>query len=237
MTNLLSITGAFAATLWLLLARPTESSFTTRGRRRRRSSSAGCSVVWLTARPLSTQNKIQVSQADIPRDLDAIRQCRAAAFDDADNKPMLESQRNFLNATSVAAGRAICFVARRDDRWSTFFSSAGPARPVLGTADVKFRNNKACCFINNVLVAPQARGRGVGKRLIRAVEEAALEKNMETAALEVCTSNTAAVALYRSCGYRPAGVPHAALARLGEWTHLGFQIQMAKDLSSSAAAR
>lgn len=243
MRNLLSITGAFAAaTLLLLAARPTESSFATTGRRRRRST-AGASV-WLTARSLSTQDKIQVSQADIPRDLDAIRKCRAAAFDgDANNKPMLDSQRNFLNATSVAAGRTTCFVARdSDDRWPTLFPSAGPAHPVLGTADVKFRSNnrKACCFINNVFVTPPARGRGVGKRLLQAVEQAAIDKYSDdaqttAASLEVYTSNTAAVALYRSSGYRPAGIHNAALARLGAWTNFGFQIQMTKDLSAAAA--
>lgn len=54
-------------------------------------------------------------------------------------------------------------------------------------------------------VARAARRRGLGRRLVRAAEEAARHAGARRMLLEVADDNAAAVALYRGCGYRELG--------------------------------
>jgi [ribosomal protein S18]-alanine N-acetyltransferase len=55
--------------------------------------------------------------------------------------------------------------------------------------------------IMNIAVAPQQRGRGVGRQLIEHAIAAAREKGAEMLVLEVRESNAAAIALYESFGF------------------------------------
>ena len=55
--------------------------------------------------------------------------------------------------------------------------------------------------ILNVAVAPSARGRGVGKALMRGMIKAAKARGAETMFLEVRVSNVAALRLYRGFGF------------------------------------
>ena len=59
--------------------------------------------------------------------------------------------------------------------------------------------------ITNLAVHPDARRRGVGIALMRALELLAREKNLIFLSLEVRESNVAARALYASCGWREEG--------------------------------
>jgi ribosomal protein S18 acetylase RimI-like enzyme len=54
-------------------------------------------------------------------------------------------------------------------------------------------------------VAPQARGQGVGDRLIEAVEQWARQSGVTTLRLSVVQDNDAATALYQRNGLRPTG--------------------------------
>lgn len=67
-------------------------------------------------------------------------------------------------------------------------------------------------------VAPHARRRGVGERLVRAALEAAREQGRPRVLLEVTSSNTGALALYERMGFRLTGVrtPHPRRADLEE---------------------
>lgn len=60
--------------------------------------------------------------------------------------------------------------------------------------------------VYNIAVAEEYRCRGIGKKLLRLSLEAASRNGAEQAILEVRTSNTPAIALYRSLGFSQAGV-------------------------------
>src|ERR1700687_1300596 len=55
--------------------------------------------------------------------------------------------------------------------------------------------------LENIVVAPAARHRGIGKRLLEALFDAARETNSFAVFLEVRESNTAARTLYESLGF------------------------------------
>jgi ribosomal protein S18 acetylase RimI-like enzyme len=51
-------------------------------------------------------------------------------------------------------------------------------------------------------VEERQRGRGLGRRLLTAVEDAAREKGLRATVLETQTTNVAAIGFYRACGYQ-----------------------------------
>ena len=59
--------------------------------------------------------------------------------------------------------------------------------------------------IENVAVAPDFRGRGIGRALVCAAIEGARSLNAEAVFLEVRASNAAARALYARCGFAETG--------------------------------
>jgi [ribosomal protein S18]-alanine N-acetyltransferase len=59
--------------------------------------------------------------------------------------------------------------------------------------------------LENIVVAPAARHRGIGKRLLEALFDAARETNSSAVFLEVRESNTAARTLYEGSGFEPTG--------------------------------
>ncbi|MEL6478414.1 MAG: GNAT family N-acetyltransferase [Pseudomonadota bacterium] len=54
-------------------------------------------------------------------------------------------------------------------------------------------------------VAPEARGKGIGKRLVLGIIAWARDEGFETLALDVADTNAPAIALYESCGFAPTG--------------------------------
>jgi len=81
-------------------------------------------------------------------------------------------------------GLAVCFTG-----FSTF-----AARPLLN--------------LHDLAVAPAHRGRGVGRRLLEAVEEAARAAGCCKITLEVRDDNVPAQLLYRALGYGDGAAPH-----------------------------
>jgi ribosomal protein S18 acetylase RimI-like enzyme len=61
--------------------------------------------------------------------------------------------------------------------------------------------------LQDVSVRPEYRRRGIASALIRAAEREARDHGVDRLWLEVSIDNGAAQALYRSLGYRDAGVP------------------------------
>ena len=59
--------------------------------------------------------------------------------------------------------------------------------------------------IINVAVAPEHRGKGLGKVLMHAFDELCLKEDIALVSLEVRESNSVAIALYRAFGYEVAG--------------------------------
>lgn len=68
-----------------------------------------------------------------------------------------------------------------------------------------FRAGSKVARIYSVAVAPEARGRGLGRELIRAGERWAQARACESIQLEVRVDNEAAIGLYESLGYHVFG--------------------------------
>jgi [ribosomal protein S18]-alanine N-acetyltransferase len=78
------------------------------------------------------------------------------------------------------------------------------APDVVGFAGLALQAGDA--HVMTVAVHPDAQRLGVGRRLVRGLLAAASEAGAAAATLEVRTSNTPAVRLYRSAGFEAAGV-------------------------------
>jgi GNAT superfamily N-acetyltransferase len=79
------------------------------------------------------------------------------------------------------------------------FDSTG--RPVCG-GGVK-RLEDGACEIKRMYVVPEARKRGVGRELLQALEDAALELGYQVARLDTGPRQPSAERMYRAAGYRP----------------------------------
>ena len=132
---------------------------------------------------------------------------------------LLQSQQSFVNATSVEEGRTQCFVAR----------GGGISKGICGTADFCFKQ-KQSVLISNVFVTPRARGQGLAKRLIQAIEEEARDQGANRLVLEVYTSNTPAYTLYQRNDFTTNGI-HAVLAQISKFTGFPFLVEMEKSLT------
>lgn len=75
------------------------------------------------------------------------------------------------------------------------------ATELLGNLVLLRRANSRKGRIYSVVVSPQARGLGIGSRLVAAAEKFALEHDCEAVSLEVRADNVAARALYAKRGY------------------------------------
>ena len=183
----------------------------------------------------TTTRKLQnivIAPAQIPQDLPQIQACRATAMEALVQGTktigqLMESQQVFVNATTVAAGRATCWIARD-----------GRGR-VWGTADVAYKKapgNNNRLVVCNVYVDPAARGQGLARQLMAAIEQDAQRQkqsgqlhNVPGLALEVYTSNVPAYTLYQSIDYETRGV-HAFMAQVAAVTGASLLVRMEKDL-------
>ena len=134
----------------------------------------------------------QTRLAQLPQDLEAIRECRQWAFDMSKRRGLLPSQQSFVDVSAVVHGKALCVVAigavanSKDNQRSDLmgnheglFSSFLPRRQdnnnnkqmVLGTADLCVSSKGLPQVeICNVFVRPNQRGRGVGRALMNQAE-------------------------------------------------------------------
>lgn len=72
---------------------------------------------------------------------------------------------------------------------------------LLGNLVLLLRANSRKARIYSVVVSPQARGLGIGNRLVEAAERCAKREGRKAMSLEVRADNTAARALYAKRGY------------------------------------
>lgn len=92
----------------------------------------------------------------------------------------------------LASASAALFVAEADAR-------------LLGSALLFLRRGTRVGRLYSLATAPEARGRGVARALLAAVEDEAARRGCDRMRLEVRTGNTAAVGLYERAGYRCIG--------------------------------
>jgi ribosomal protein S18 acetylase RimI-like enzyme len=126
--------------------------------------------------------------------------CRAAeqAINDGNGfgwlkPPPRDVLENYWRGTLMVPGREV-IVARYD---GTIVGSAQLTRPPS--------NNEAQSFaaaITTFFIAPFARGHGLARGLLTALEARAGEEGFEAIELNVRQTQTAAIALYESCGYQ-----------------------------------
>ncbi len=121
-----------------------------------------------------------------PADLDALIALEEAVFD-YDRLSRAQYRRH------LRSPNAVLLVAVRGDA-------------LLGSALVFFRRGTRRARLYSLAVAPAARGLGLARRLLMAVEAAARRRGCNGLRLEVRTDNAAAIALYEKHGYRRTGL-------------------------------
>ncbi|MFW6346390.1 MAG: GNAT family N-acetyltransferase [Halomonas sp.] len=104
-----------------------------------------------------------------------------------------------------------------------------PAR-LLGYGILLFRHGSGRARLYSFCVHPDARGGGLGRRLLEALEEAARARGSTRLGLEVRADNRVALALYRRMGFRlERWLPEYYEDGCAAW-------QMVKALEADAAA-
>ncbi len=93
----------------------------------------------------------------------------------------------------LLAGRSIIIVREETDEG------------LCGSAVLLFRRNSQVARLYSITVAEQARGRGIGRALLEACESAAKARGCRFIRLEVRQSNSSAIRLYQTGGYRVIG--------------------------------
>lgn len=116
--------------------------------------------------------------------------------------------RHPANIDALAAPDVRFFVARLETR------AVGCGALVLGAGHAE---------IKRVFVDPSARGHGVGRAIVEAIESSARGEGVELIQLETGTSNHEALHLYRRCGYRERGP-------FGTYQCDPFSVFMEKDI-------
>jgi GNAT superfamily N-acetyltransferase len=177
---------------------------------------------------------IQIRPVRLPSDLPSIQACRRLAYESSPaSRPRLRSEQNFVNATAVAAKKSQCLVA------VSYSTDVENTVIVHGTVDFKYSPRSNALWIENMFVAPNCRGQGIARRLLRAVEQQARsssQRGVEATQLQVYTSNAPAMALYRSSGYRTNGI-HAFVEAFGGITGANLLVTMTKQVNEPSSLR
>ena len=83
--------------------------------------------------------------------------------------------------------------------------NAGDDGSLLGYALLLHHRGTQLGRLYSIAVHPAARGQGIGRALLRAVEEIAIERGCSSIRLEVGTENHGAIAMYREEGFQEIG--------------------------------
>jgi len=152
----------------------------------------GCRAFFLH-QPMSPEIDIRRESPDQPevvRLLDALDRYLAALYPPEAN--------HILDLPSLLAPEVVFLVARE----------AGASGRVVGTGAVRRMAGEAATGgvaygeIKRMMVAPGQRGRGIGARLLQALEDVLLEQDVGLALLETGRDQIEAVRLYERCGYQ-----------------------------------
>jgi len=110
-----------------------------------------------------------------------------------DGKPLSAEARENLIPGLVKHGGARVFLAYDDQQ------PLGVAICMLGFSSFR---GKPLINIHDVAVSPAARGQGIGRKLLAAVEDEARKLGCGKVTLEVRSDNVRAMGLYRSVGFK-----------------------------------
>jgi ribosomal protein S18 acetylase RimI-like enzyme len=98
-----------------------------------------------------------------------------------------------------------------DDNWlsqvkelTTFIASI-ETKDVGVARSVKDENDSKTAWIISMWVAPEARGKKVASKLLQSIVDWAKNEDVKCLKLDVVDTNTAAIKLYESYGFKPNG--------------------------------
>jgi ribosomal protein S18 acetylase RimI-like enzyme len=124
--------------------------------------------------------------------LQALREAPQAFFWSLETEEAIPAEK-WEEWTDAPANNRIMFVAEEDGRW-------------LGMAGCSLRGDEAGTLdATGMWVAPEARGRNLGERLIDAIMEWGRGRGAKTMEFAVTEDNEVAIALYRRVGFVPTG--------------------------------
>jgi ribosomal protein S18 acetylase RimI-like enzyme len=112
-----------------------------------------------------------------------------------DGKPLSAEARGNLIPGLIKHGGARVFLAYEGEK------SLGVAICMIGFSSFR---GKPLINIHDIAVRPEARGQGVGRKLLIAVEDEARKLGCGKVTLEVRSDNTLAKGLYQSVGFKPS---------------------------------
>ena len=112
-----------------------------------------------------------------------------------DSKPLSDQARENLIPGLIKHGGARVFLAYDGEQ------SVGLAICMIGFSSFR---GKPLINIHDIAVRPEARGQGVGRKLLNAVEGEARKLGCGKVTLEVRSDNTRAKGLYQSVGFKPS---------------------------------
>ena len=92
----------------------------------------------------------------------------------------------------------------QDPHRRSFAALDGPANTLCGFASFQYVLDEG--NVENIAVATAYRRRGIGRALLRAMEQAARALSLAFLTLEVRAGNAAAIALYGQAGYHTVGL-------------------------------
>ena len=117
---------------------------------------------------------------------------------------LLAAFRDHLGYDQPSDASMLASVERLIGREDAEYLLAGDGEPV-GVVQVRYRWSvwwdAEDCWLEDLYVSEQARGRGVGRTLTQAVIDRATARGCRRGELDVSSENPAAMALYRSLGF------------------------------------
>lgn len=141
---------------------------------------------------------------------------------------------SYVKDYDAIAGSPVLWPSRFDtSNWALFFAEiegkvVGGATVAVRTSTLELLEGREdLALLWDIRVAPEVRGRGVGRALVRAVETWAIDNGCRELRIETQNINVGACRFYRSMGYEVRGVDRNA------YPHLPQEIQLlwGKDLS------
>ncbi len=130
---------------------------------------------------------------------------RLATLEDLDRLMRLEEQGFTGDRITRRQFRYLLSRARADTFVVTGSDPGTGPEAILGYALVLYRQGTSMARLYSIAVDADARGRGVGTRLVQACEAAARDADHAFLRLEIRTDNASSIALFERLGYRRFG--------------------------------
>lgn len=126
----------------------------------------------------------------------------------------------FSSEEKTAASLAKMIATRRVEGRETFVAETGGILGFATYAQFRAGNGYARAMEHTVILAPQARGHGIGRALMRAVEDHARAAGAHVMVAGVSGENVAGMAFHAAIGYAETGRMPQVGRKFGRWLDL-----------------